>query len=214
MLSKVLTGAEVSRAHTAVFAIAAPVPPPSPAREASTDHEVNVLRAHVHRLEEEIAVVRHEAFEAGKQQGEQTARAELSSAIERMNASITDLAGYRSELRGRAEQDVVKLALLIAKRVLHRELNIDPNALTALARVVFERLARAEAYQVSAHPRFAHAIESALVGQMASRIAIKPDPALEPGAFLVHSAEGTLDASIDTQLDEIGRGLMDRLAGI
>jgi flagellar biosynthesis/type III secretory pathway protein FliH len=30
---------------------------------------------------------------------------------------------------------------------------------------------------------------------------------------MIHSAEGVIDASVDTQLEEIGRGLADRLAG-
>ena len=214
MLSKVLTGTEAGRAQPAVFALATPRTPAPPAREPSTDAELHLLRSHIHRLESEIGSAKHGAFEAGKLEGEQSARAEVSSAIERMNASIAGLADHRRELRSRAEKDVIQLALLIAKRVLHRELNIDINALTALARVVFERLARAESYQVSVHPRFAPAIQNALVGQMVATIEIRPDPALEPGSFLVRSAEGVIDASVDTQLEEIGRGLMDRLTGI
>ena len=214
MLSKVLTGADVSRAQPAVFALATPGQPPLPAREPSADAELHLLRAHIQQLECEAASEKQRAFEAGRREGEQSARAEVSSVIERMNASIAGLAEHRRELRCRAERDVVQLALLIAKRVLHREVNIDTNALTALARVVFERLARAESYQVSVHPRFAPAIQGALVGPMAATIEIRPDPALDPGSFLVRSPEGAIDASVDTQLEEIGRGLMDRLTGI
>ena len=81
-----------------------------------------------------------------------------------MNGSLAELAGMRHELRRRAEKDVVQLALLIAKRVLHRELNVDTNALTALARVVFERLARAESYRVTVNPQFAGRNESGAIG--------------------------------------------------
>ena len=82
----------------------------------------------------------------------------------------------RPDLRRRAEQDVVQLALLIARRVLHRELSVDDDALTAIARVAFERLARSESYRVTVHPRFAAAITAALSGSQSARVHIDPDP--------------------------------------
>ena len=116
-------------------------------------------------------------------------------------------------MRRRAEKDVIDLSLRIAKRVLHRELQVDANALTALARVVFERLAHSETYRVIVHPQFAPAIAGALPGSHASRVQIEPDPACAPGTLIIRSGDGLIDASIDAQLEEIGRGLTDRLAG-
>ncbi len=90
---------------------------------------------------------------------------------------------------------------------------MDEGALTALARVAFERLTRSESYTITVHPRFAAAITSALPGSHASRVKIQPDPDCAPGTLIIHSAEGIIDASVDTQLEEISRGLADRLAG-
>jgi flagellar assembly protein FliH len=116
------------------------------------------------------------------------------------------------DLRRRAERDVVQLALLIAKRVLHRQLSVDEEALTAIARVAFDRLTRSESYRVTVNPRFAAAVTAALSGGFGVRVHIDPDPDCAPGTLIIHSAEGTIDASIDTQLEEISRGLADRLA--
>lgn len=118
----------------------------------------------------------------------------------------------RSDLRRRAERDVVQLALLIARRVLHRQLSVDEEALTAIARVAFDRLTRSESFQVTVHPQFAAAVTAALSGSQGSRVHIDPDPGCALGTLIIHSAEGTIDASIDTQLEEINRGLTDRLA--
>jgi flagellar assembly protein FliH len=178
------------------------------------------LRERLQQLESRIATERQEAFEAGKQQGEQQgklqgeqqARAELQPVLERLNASITEILGMRPDLRRRAEKDVVQLALLIAKRVLHRQLSVDEGALTAIARVAFERLTRSESYRVTVHPRFAPSITSALPGNHSARVQIDPDPNCALGTLIIHSAEGTIDASVDAQLEEINRGLTDRLA--
>jgi flagellar assembly protein FliH len=90
-------------------------------------------------------------------------------------------------------------------------LNVDESAIAALARVAFDRLSRAESYKVTVHPRFANAIAAAVPTAIASQVRIEPDAAREPGTMIIESPDGTIDASIDTQLEEIGRGLTDRL---
>lgn len=170
------------------------------------------LREKLRQLEARSAAERREAFDAGRQQGEQQARAELQPVLERLNASVVEILTLRPELRSRAERDAVQLALLIAKRVLHRQLSVDEGALTALARVAFERLTRAESYQVTVHPKFASAVASALPGGYAARVRIVPDPDCALGTLVIQSAEGTIDASVDAQIEEISRGLTDRIA--
>ena len=112
-----------------------------------------------------------------------------------------------------AEKDAVGLSLQIARRVLHRELSIDGNALNALARVVFDRLTRSESWQLTVHPQFADGIRSSLPAGSADKIRIESDPSCPPGTFIVRSPEGKIDASVDSQLAEIERGLTDRLGG-
>jgi flagellar assembly protein FliH len=171
------------------------------------------LRDKLHQFEHRAATERRDSLEAGRRQGDQEARAELLPVMERLNASIAGITAMRPDLRRRAERDVVQLALMIAKRVLHRQLSVDEGALTAIARVAFERLTRSESYTVTVHPRFAVSIASALPGNQMSRVHIEPDPNCDPGTLIIHSAEGVIDASIDVQLEEISRGLADRLAG-
>ena len=162
-------------------------------------------------IESRSAAESRAAFEAGKLEGEKLARAELQPVVARLHSSTTEVLALRADLRHSAERDVVQLALMIAKRVLHRQLTVDESALTAIARVAFERLTRSESYRITVHPQFAEAIASAVPAGHAARVQIDPDPGCALGTLVIHSAEGTIDASIDSQLEEIGRGLADRL---
>ena len=146
------------------------------------------LREKLHRIEGQAATERRDSFEAGRRQGDQETRTELLRAMERLNASIAEIIAMRPDLRRRAERDVVQLALLIAKRVLHRQLNVDEDALTAIARVAFERLRRSESYTITVHSRFAGAVKSGLPGKQISRVHIQPDPNCERGTFIIRSA--------------------------
>ena len=216
MLSKVLNRRDTAHVQAMVF----PVVTPGAARrqpradESAAEREgegVAALRENLHQLQANAAADRREATETGRRQGDQEARSELVPIIERLNASIADIVGMRSDLRRRAERDVVQLALLIAKRVLHRELSVDDAALTAIARVSFERLTRSETYTVTVHPRFAAGVASALPAALASRVRIEPDPECAQGTLIIRSNEGVTDASVEAQLSEISRGLSDRL---
>jgi len=216
MLSRVLAGRDASHARSFEFPdVSNPVAgrPYAPATSGEgSGAELAAARATIQRLENDLAAARRQGYDAGRAEGEQKARAELEGVVARMGATIGELAGMRAEMRRRAEHDVVKLALLIARRVLHRELTVDENAIAALARVAFDGLARAETYKVTVHPRFAQAIAAALPAGLANRVRIEPDASREPGTLLIDSPDGLTDASIDTQLEEIGRGLTDRLA--
>lgn len=216
MLSRVLSGSDPARAQPVSFPFASvdAASPGTPgfgaAGETGADESFR-LRETIQRIGAEHAAERQAAFDAGKKQGEEQARAELQPVLERLHSSISEAMGMRADLRRRAEKDVVQLALLIARRVLHRELVVDENALTAIARVAFERLTRSESYTVKVHPRFAAAVKAALPGTHASQVRIEVDAACAPGTLLLQSAEGVIDASIEVQLEEISRGLTDRL---
>ncbi|MDP9054941.1 MAG: FliH/SctL family protein [Acidobacteriota bacterium] len=221
MLSKVLSGAETAGIEKLIFPqlkeplsasrISFGTPPDSAGQTGD-------LRAQIQQLELRLDSERREAFEAGRAAGGSDARAELQPVLERLNNSTAEILAMRGDLRRRAERDVVQLALLIAQRVLHRQLTVDEEALTAIARVAFERLSRSESYRITVNPKFAAAVSSVAPASHASRVEFDLDPDCAPGTLIVRSSDGangigsTLDASIDTQLEEIGRGLTDRLS--
>jgi flagellar assembly protein FliH len=217
MLSKVLSGRDRQRAEPLAFS---PVSvrhsgsaPQQDLSAAAAESEIRALRERVRELESELISARRDSFEAGRRQGDQQARAETAPILDRLNASLAQLASLRQEIRLKAEKDMIHLALLIAKRILHRELSIDASALTALARVVFDRMVRGESLRVSVHPHFAAGIAAAIPHSQAARIHVEPDPHCAPGTLIVRSEEGVLDASVDAQLEEIARGLADRISG-
>jgi flagellar assembly protein FliH len=157
-----------------------------------------------------------EARAAGTREGETAGRAraaaELQPVIDRLGRSIDEVAGLRARLRSEAEADLVKLALAIARRVLRRELAIDPEALHGLVLAALEKLQGQEICRVKVHPSHA-ALVSGCLRQIVTgaKVEIVPDPSREPGAIVFETERGNLDASVESQLQEIERGLADRL---
>jgi flagellar assembly protein FliH len=159
-----------------------------------------------------------EAHAAGVREGEAAGRsqaaAEVQPVIERLTRSIEELAQLRGRLRREAEEDMLRLSLAIARRVLRRELTIDPEAMHGLVLAALEKLQVQEISRVRVHPSQAPQIGASLEkAHQGLRVKVVPDSTREPGALIFETERGNLDASADTQLREIERGLADRLRG-
>jgi flagellar assembly protein FliH len=157
-----------------------------------------------------IEQARQEGVRQGEKTGFERASAQLQPVMDRMTRSIEQTAAYRTRFRLEAEQQMVQLSLAVARRILRRELTVDPEALSGLVRSALSRLSLREIAEIRVHPSQQRIVESVL-NQIGSPVAIRvsADPGLEAGALLIESRAGTLDASVETQLEEIGRGFAD-----
>ncbi len=132
--------------------------------------------------------------------------------LDQLGKSLASLAGLRSRIREDAEGDLLKLAISIARRVLHRELTLDPESIEGLIRVALEKLQSRELCRVRVHPDQEQAIRKSLERFANSqKVELVTDASLQCGDVLFETAHGNLDASIEAQLGEIERGLADRL---
>jgi flagellar assembly protein FliH len=180
--------------------------------------DVLQLRARITELTAAAEQQARQAYESGLRAGEAAARkaleSEVRAAADRLTAAIADVAAARSGVIQRAEADTVQLAIEIARRVLHRELTVDANALQALTKAALQKLQSQEIHRVRVHPAQEQVVRLSL--QESGRgqaIEIIADPSQPPGGILFDIGRGALDASVGAQLDEIVRGLTDRLEG-
>src|SRR5258708_31841420 len=110
-------------------------------------------------LERQAETRAQAAYQRGLQEGDagarQQAAAQVQSALETIARTTSELASLKPRLRHEAEEDVVKLALAISRRILHREIATDPEALRGLVRAALDKLDGREIYRVRANPQTA-----------------------------------------------------------
>ena len=182
------------------------------AAHETPDDEVRRLA----QLERQFEQRARESYAAGMRDGEAAARArfaaEIQKTIERLSRAIDEIAGLRPRLRAEAEADLIRLSLAIARRVLRRELAIDPEALHGLVLGALEKLQGQEIARVRVHPSHASPISACLREKRdGAAIEVVPDATREIGDIVFETQRGNLDASVESQLQEIERGLADRL---
>ena len=150
---------------------------------------------------EELAIALQEQKERFEQEHVGCVQAALSAFQESQQRYFAD-----------AEAAVVRLALSIAGRVLHREAQMDPLLLRGAVRVALEDAQQAETCVLEVHPGKAEAWGRWLsdAGVLARvQIRAKDDAAL--GHCRLEIGASTADLSVNTQLAEIERGFFDLL---
>jgi flagellar assembly protein FliH len=136
----------------------------------------------------------------------------MDAAINQLGAAVRELTGYRGRLRHDAERDLVKLSVAIARRILRREVHLDPEAVLGVVKAALERLDAHDVCRVRLHPD-----DLALLGArmeslgLGRNVELAADSSIGRGGAMVETSRGALDASVEGQLQEIERGLTDLL---
>jgi flagellar assembly protein FliH len=171
------------------------------------------LKASETRHQAELAQVRQQALTEGLRQAREEADAQMKLFQDHLAQTLASLANTKRKLRTEGEGELLKLSLAIARRILHRELITDPDALEGLVHTALQKLQNREISLVRVYPGGADAVRSALerIGA-APAIQVNADPSMKSGDIVFETSFGDLDASIDSQLAEIQRGFADRLA--
>jgi flagellar assembly protein FliH len=154
---------------------------------------------------------RREAYAEGLAAGRQQAEEQFRPAVQGLAETLGSLARLREAIREETLQDLVHLATSIAARVIHREVAVDPDALAGLIQAAFSKLQSREINRVRMHPTMEALVRKLLEQAAPKNLVLVPDASLKPAEIFFETSQGILDASVETQLREIERGLIDKL---
>jgi flagellar assembly protein FliH len=159
-----------------------------------------------------------QAREAGRQWGERESRMkfeeQLAQARIGIAKAIADFAFERAAYYRKIEREAVQLALSIARKVLHREAQMDPLLLMGIVRVAMERIEDATKIVLAVHPQRAAAWREYMLAKVdAGGISeIVEENALPLEQCELRTSMGSAALGLEVQLKEIEQGLADLLA--
>jgi len=162
--------------------------------------------------QDHVMNVEKQAFEQGYKEGErigkQMGERMVATAVQRYDRSIHELAAVHASLSDAMEKATVRLALAIAKKIVQREVTMDPDLVAALVAVTLKRVQGQTAVniRVSSHD---HARMETALRALNTTISVAEDPSLERGDFVLDSIQTHVDGRLSSQLETIGRALLD-----
>ena len=120
-------------------------------------------------LEVRAEAAYQQGYAAGQAAGIQQASERIEPAAAALNRIAGELASTGKRFRAEVEEDTVKLAIAIARRVLHRELATDPEAIQGLVIAAFQKLNARETHRLRLSPS-----DAAILEQNRARFAFPP----------------------------------------
>jgi flagellar assembly protein FliH len=189
--------------------------------EVEAQAELERLRAEIRSAEAErdrlrdearregLELARREAVEAATK----AAAAEAAALAELLRQAAAGIEDRRSALIAEAEREMLRLVLSIAAKVVKAEIASGRPVAEANLRRAIELTARRQELQVLVHPDDLARIDTFLPElrrefSEIQKIAIEAGPAVDRGGVIVRTREGSVDATIASQLEQIERGLL------
>lgn len=178
-------------------------------REAGSSEAVDP-QAHLAALERDAFA---HGYASGERAGTEAGAKRAEGMLRRMAQTVEELERLKASLVRQTERQVVQLAIALARRVVRRELTLDPDLVGAMAHVALERLGDASPATIRLNPEDYAVVVSRRGEQWAgTNVSVVPDAALPRGGCHVESAFGVIDASADAQLGELAAALLGEAA--
>jgi flagellar assembly protein FliH len=158
------------------------------------------------------------AREEGLQEGAARARAEYENQLVDVRQAVLQalqtFSHEREEYFGRIEGEVVGLAIAIARKILHREAQVDPLLLAGVVRVGLEKVSLGTRVRLRVPPDQVAVWQEFFTRQpdLQPTPELMGDASLSHGHCLLETELGSTDLALETQLKEIEQGFFDLLA--
>jgi flagellar assembly protein FliH len=188
--------------------------------EAATDETQVLLKEEVAALDQRLQSQAEQSsadIERARNEARAEARLEWQQELEERIAeerkAVLKVCGEFVRDRARyfagVEAEVVKLALAIAARVLHREAKLDPLLLSGVVRVALEKVAEDSATVLRVPAAAIAKWEEVFVPSLESSLQIVGDERLGEGECVLETTVGKVELGVRAQLQEIERGFFD-----
>ncbi len=167
------------------------------------------LRSQAEQISTRVEMARNEAKVEARRDWE----SELEDRIVAERALILkideEFRRERTKYFAGVESEVVKLALAIAARVLHREAKLDPLLLSGVVRVALEKVAEDSTTVLHVPASELEMWQRVFVIDAESSLQLVSDERLGPGECVLNTNVGKVELGVSAQLEEIERGFFD-----
>lgn len=187
-------------------------PPPSPPEESAAVPPE--LPGMVVLAEDELQARVDEVFQNGLEEGRRQAERGLANVFKSLRDGVAALSDLRGRVVRESEEDLLKLAVMIARKVIQQELAQNPRILSRIVAAAVGACSERDRVVVHLNPNDYAMVATdrqAFLGALGEegQLSLVPDDGIGPGGCLVETGTGTVDARIEAQLDELYRALLE-----
>lgn len=179
-------------------------------REEPEDTEPPVVEI----LEEELKLKISDSFNAGLLEGKNLTERGLVNVFRALRGASETIHNLREKVLRESEDELINLVMLVARKVIIREVSQDRSILAGVVKNALAGLSAREEVIVRINPDDYALLmtgrEECLKKELLSeRLQLKADSTVASGFCRIDAAMGTIDAGLNAQLETIYRNLLD-----
>lgn len=145
---------------------------------------------------------------AGYAKGVSDGKKETEGKVKRIEAIISELEGYKERKINELSPDIIALSLEIAKKIIHKEIELDKNIILYIAKEAVKKVGeKEESIIIKVNPidyeMMISSISLLREETGLKNISIEPLAAISPGGCYIETQTGEIDARIEEQIKEI-----------
>ncbi len=155
------------------------------------------------QLEQIRQEAQREGFESGRKEGLAAGQKEVRAAVQRLNQIINAFTAPLQDVDEVVEQELVTLALAIARQIIRRELKSDPGQVVAVVREALAALpAATRRVSIHLHPDDAVLVRENLTAGAGeeSNWRIVEDALLTRGGCRISAEHSQIDATVEKRI--------------
>ncbi|MBK1674921.1 hypothetical protein CKO35_16840 [Ectothiorhodospira shaposhnikovii] len=148
---------------------------------------------------------RKDGFNSGHEEGMKAAKAWVEERLAILDQLLMGLQRPYDALDAAVEEELVQLAMAVARQLVRRELRTDPGAIVAVLREALEALPSAERkLHLHLHPDDGKLVRDTLrLDELERPWSIVEDPTMSRGGVRVITEASRVDASLESRLNAV-----------
>lgn len=191
----------------------------TPEQEEPTEDITSDVNLSMVKIQEEI----QNAYNQGFNDGQQTTTAAFQAQIQQhqkwlrnIDSVILELRQQYSQIIAELENQIIDLAIEIAKHILQTEALNNSEIVIQQARKAIKELDDDVIFSIKLNPENINILRKAkseIINDtaLASKVKLIPDNSIEPGGCILETSAGTIYATLESQLEKVRNSLKNNL---
>lgn len=152
-------------------------------------------------------------YEDGYGKGKNAAIDETRATINMMGEVVEQLKSYHSKILEESQGDIARMAISVARKVLHKEIMTDPMTVVSVVQAALEKIAFKKHFVINVNPLDLEIIQKSgdkvkSMLQNAQSIQFKASPQVEAGGCVVQTESGMVDSQVSRKVSEVEAAVM------
>lgn len=156
--------------------------------------------------------IKRSSYEEGFRKGRDHEHQQISQLVGALKRIVSALEAKKETMVEQIEREITKIVIAVARKIVRKEIDQDPDVVVRVAREALERVMDAQSITVRVNPldwEKLKEIQPELLSLSSGQsLHIEKDKTIERGGSIVETGNGIIDARIEQQIESLSQALL------